>query len=205
MSGWLLLVLLIVAVAAGLWLLGVRGAMLKLSMAALLVGASGYAWQGRPSLGGASAPTAASTAAVPLTNARRAFYGQFAAHEHWMIISDSYARRGKKTEAANVLVNAVQSYPDDPSLWVGLGNALVEQAGVLTPPAELAYRRAAELSPGHPAPAFFYGLALLRSGDAAAAYLLWQEVLAGAPADASWRPLVEDAVAALQQPASPAP
>ena len=35
----------------------------------------------------------------------------------------------------------------------------------LTPPAELAFRRAAALNPAHPAPAFFYGLARARSGD----------------------------------------
>jgi cytochrome c-type biogenesis protein CcmH/NrfG len=29
---------------------------------------------------------------------------------------------------------------------------------------------------------------------------VWREVLADAPADASWRPLVEDAVAAVQAP-----
>ena len=44
-------------------------------------------------------------------------------------------------------------------------NALVDHARGLTPPAELAYQRAAELSPSYPAPHFFLGLALARSGD----------------------------------------
>ena len=70
----------------------------------------------------------------------------------------------------------------------------------LTPASEFAYRRAAELSPGYPAAPFFFGLALLRSGDRDAALAVWGEVLADAPADASWRPLVEDAVAAVREP-----
>ena len=72
--------------------------------------------------------------------------------------------------------------------------------GTLTPASELAFRRAQELTPDYPAPRFFYGLALARSGDSKAAIELWQQVLAEAPADASWRPVVQDALAALQGP-----
>ena len=63
-------------------------------------------------------------------------------------------------------------------MWVGLGNALVDHAGTLTPAGELAYRRAAELAPGHPAPRFFLGLALARSGDRAGAVAMWRQILA---------------------------
>ena len=96
--------------------------------------------------------------------------------------------------------NAVRRYPTDAHLWVGLGNALVDHAHGLTPPAELAYKRAAELSPGYPGPVFFYGLALARSGDPQAAVALWRKLLDSAPKDASWRPLVEQGVAALSRP-----
>ena len=71
---------------------------------------------------------------------------------------------------------------------------------MLTPASELAFRRANELAPNHPAPRFFYGLALARSGDAKNAVAIWREILAKAPADAGWRPFVEDAVAALEGP-----
>jgi len=102
----------------------------------------------------------------------------------------------------NILQNAVHRYPRSPHLWIGLGNALVDHAHGLTPPAELAYRRAAELSPGYPAPPFFYGLALARSGDRAGAVRLWKQILADAPRDASWRPLVEQGIAVLERSAS---
>jgi cytochrome c-type biogenesis protein CcmH/NrfG len=69
---------------------------------------------------------------------------------------------------------------------------------MLTPPAQFAYQRAAELAPGHPAPPFFLGLALARSGDRAGAVALWKQMLADAPAGAGWRRLVEGAIAALE-------
>jgi cytochrome c-type biogenesis protein CcmH len=201
-SAWLILVALIALSLAGFRLLRLRGAMLQLAAAALLVGASGYALQGRPGLAGSPRAAAASTDVIPLTGARNAFFGQFAASGHWLILSDSMARKGNTADAAGILRSAVREHPGDIALWIGLGNALVDHAGMLTPAAQLAYERAAELAPGHPAAALVFGRALARSGDRKAAVAIWREILAEAPADASWRPLVEDAVAALERPPS---
>lgn len=200
MSGWLALLLLLGASVAVLRLLGVRGAMLQLSGAALLFGAAGYAWHGRPGI--ESAPQAAEEgrAPVPLTNLRHSFFGKFGPTEHWLLISESYARRGRTREAAGVLESAVREHPGDPVLWVGLGNALADHSGMLTAASELAFRRANELAPDHPGPRFFYGLALARSGDAEDALAIWRQLLANSPANAGWRPAVEDAVAALEGP-----
>ncbi|HEU4704779.1 MAG TPA: tetratricopeptide repeat protein [Sphingomicrobium sp.] len=203
MSGWLILAALVALGLAAFRLLAVRGPMLKLAAAALLAGAAGYALQGRPGLAGSPSASAASRAAVPLTGARNAFFGEFTRSGHWLVMSDSMARKGKTADAAGLLRSAVREHPNDPALWVGLGNALVDHSGMLTPAAELAYRRAAELAPGHPAAPFFFGLALARSGDRAGAVAQWRRILADAPADASWRPLVEDALAALGSPPPP--
>ena len=197
MSGWVILAALIALSLAAFWLFGLRGAMLKLAAAALLLGASGYALQGRPGLPGSPRKTNASNEAIPLTAARHVFFGEFTGSEHWLLMSESLARRGNTADAAGILRSAVREHPGDPQLWIGLGNALVDHAGMLTPAAEFAYARADELAPGHPAPPFFLGLALARSGDRVAAVRIWKQLLAEAPADASWRPLVEDAVAAL--------
>ena len=110
------------------------------------------------------------------------------------------AHKGRTADAAGLLRSAVREHPDDAALWVGFGNALVDHAGVLTPAAELAYERAMKLAPGHPAAPFFFGVAMARSGDRAGAVAMWRRVLAEAPADASWRPLVEDSIAALDSP-----
>ncbi len=195
--GWLILLALIVASLALLWRLGVRGGLLAAGAAALLVGASGYALQGRPDLRGAPASGAGARDIFPLTDARHAFFGYFSPAESWLLMSEALARDGRSEEAVGILQNAVHRHPTDPQLWIGLGNALVDHARGLTPPAELAYQRADALVPGNPASAFFYGLALARSGDRKGALAMWQEILRTAPPNASWRPLVEQGVAAL--------
>lgn len=198
--GWLVLVLLLALAAAGLWLLRVRGAMLQACGAALMIGAAGYALQGRPGLPGSPADTALEHQVVPLTAARHAFFGNFSPEESWLTMSEALARSGDTEEAVGILQNAVGRYPQNAQLWIGLGNALVDHARGLTPPAELAYKRAEQVLPGHPAAPFFYGLAKARSGDTEGAVVLWKQILATAPANASWRPLVAGGVAALSSP-----
>ena len=200
MSGWLILAALVALGVGAFRLVGLRGPLLQLAAAALLVGSAGYALQGRPGLAGSPRAAAASREIVPLTGARNAFFGEFTRSGHWLLMSDSMARKGNTADAAGLLRSAVREHPNDPALWVGLGNALVDHSGMLTPAAELAYRRAAELAPRHPAAPFFYGLALARSGDRGNAVMLWRQILAEAPAEASWRPLVEDSIAALESP-----
>jgi cytochrome c-type biogenesis protein CcmH len=198
--GWLLLIFLLLVSFGALWCLGVRGGLLKAAAAALLLGSAGYALQGRPDLHGSPALGSEGRDVLPLTEARHAFFGNFTPAESWLRISEALARSGNTEDAVGILQNAVQRYPGDAQLWIGLGNALVDHAHGLTPPAELAYRRAAEVSPGYPGPPFFYGLALARSGDRQGAVAVWRDILTKAPPDASWRPLVEQGVAALSAP-----
>ena len=202
--GWAILLLLGAASLGLLWGKRVRGGLLTAGAAALFLGATGYALQGNPNV--PSAPAAANEGRdfFPLTDARHAFFGHFTPAETWLRMSEALARDGKSEDAVGILQNAVKRYPGDPQLWIGLGNALVDHGRGLTPPAELAYRRAAEMAPGHPAPLFFYGLAMARSGDRQDALMIWREILATAPKDAEWRPLVEQGVAALStQPSAP--
>lgn len=198
--GWLLLLLLIGLSLGILWLLGVRQAPLTASAAALLLAASGYASQGSPDVPGSPAAANEARDFFPLTEARHAFFGQFTAAEPWLRMSEALARDGQGEDAVNILQNAVRRYPGDPQLWIGLGNALVDHARGLTPPAELAYQRAAAAAPGHPGAPFFYGLALVRSGDRQDGVQIWKRILTKAPPNASWRPLVEQGVAALGAP-----
>ena len=125
------------------------------SAAALLLGATGYARQGSPDLPDARAQAGRGRDVFPLTDARHAFYGHFTPAESWLRMSEALARDGKSEDAVGILQNAVKKYPGDAQLWVGLGNALVDHARGMTPPAELAYRRAAQVSPGYPGPPFF--------------------------------------------------
>jgi len=200
MSGWITLALLAALAFATLRLLGLKGPLLQLGAAALLFGCAGYALQGRPGLAGSPRDAQMLEPPAPVTEIRHAFFGNFSGEESWLSISEGLARAGDTEDSVNVLQNAVRKYPADPQLWIGLGNALVDHAGVLTPASEYAYQRAAELAPGHPAPLFFMGLALARSGDRDGALAAWRQVLASAPAKAEWRPMVEQAIAALEAP-----
>ena len=202
--GWAILLLFGVASLGLLWVLRVRGGLLTAGAAVLFLGATGYAIQGNPNVPSAPAASTEGRDFFPLTDTRHAFFGHFTPAETWLRMSEALARDGKSEDAVGILQNAVKRYPGDPQLWSGLGNALVDHARGLTPPAELAYRRAAEMAPGHPAPLFFYGLAMARSGDRQDALMIWREILATAPKDAEWRPLVEQGVATLStQPSAP--
>ena len=204
MSGLLILALVALATLALLWALKLRGPLLTLAAAALAFGCAGYALQGRPGLGGSPRAAATRPPPVPLTATRKAMMGQFTAADTWMTISESYASRGKTQDAVSVMRSAIRARPTDYAMWVGLGNALADHGRTLTPAARFAFERAAELAPDHPAPRFFLGLALARSGQPKEALMLWREILADAPADASWRPFVEDGVIAVSGAAPPA-
>jgi len=200
--GWLILLLMIGLGLGSLRLLAVRGAAFTASAAALLLGGAGYALQGRPSLTGVPAQGFDSRDYFPLTQARHAFFGNFTPAEPWLRMSEALARDGQSADAVGILENAVKRYPGDAQLWIGLGNALVDHARGITPPAELAYKRAEETVPGHPAAPFFYGLALARSGDREDALRIWRDILAKAPPNVSWRPLVQQGVDTLSAPPS---
>lgn len=205
MSGFLSLGLLAVAAVALLWLMRLRGPMLTLAAAAILFGCAGYALQGNPGLVGQPRVTADRPPPLPLTGARQAMTGQFDYADTWLNMADSLAARGRTEDAAKLLHTQVARHPGDYKLWVGLGNALTDHARTITPASRMAFGRAAELAPNHPAPKFFLGLAEARSGNPEEAVRLWREVLANAPADASWRPIVEDGLLLMTVGATASP
>lgn len=190
--GFLWLGLIALLTLALLWQFRLRGPLLTMAAAAIAFGCAGYALQGSTDLAGSPRAEAGRTPPMPLTGARHALMGQFDYSDTWLNMADALASRGKTEDAARLLQAQVARHPNDYKLWVGLGNALTDHARTITPAARLAYARAAELAPGYPAPLFFLGLADARSGNSEEAVRLWREVLANAPADASWRPMVED-------------
>ena len=205
MTGSLIVVLLALGILVLLWLMKLRGSMLTLAGAAIAFGAAGYAAQGSPGLIGQPRAAAERPPPMPLTGARHAMTGQFDYADTWLNMADALASRGKTEDAARLLQAQVQRHPRDYKLWVGLGNALTDHARTITPAGRLAFERAAELAPGYPAPPFFLGLAEARSGNPEDAVRLWREILAGAPANASWRPIVEDGVLLMSGGTTAAP
>lgn len=190
--GFAWLALLAALTVALLWLLKLRGPMLTLAGAAVAFGCAGYSLQGSPGLPGTPRTSAERPPPMPLTGARQVLMGQFDYSDTWLNMADALASRGNTQDAVNLLRTQIARSPGDYKLWVGLGNALFDHSRTLSPAARYAYARAAQLAPGYPAPPFFLGLAEARSGNPDEAVRLWSQVLANAPANASWRPMVED-------------
>ncbi|WP_204349524.1 tetratricopeptide repeat protein, partial [Stenotrophomonas maltophilia] len=70
---------------------------------------------------------------------------------------------------------AVRQVPEDAALWTGFGLALAEYDGnQISPAAQFAFGKASALSPQHPGPPFFYGLALVRANRFAEARPWWE-------------------------------
>lgn len=188
---WVLILLIAVVV------LGVMIFVLKLprtgweiTAAALLFGISGYAMQGHPGQAGApQAPVENSKLAdATLLKERQQMGSAFGQGQSWLILADALTRQGQFGAASEVLRKAIAKSPNDADLWVALGNALVGHTdGVMTPAAQFAFQKAANIAPDHPGPPFFMGLALAQAGRLAEARTLWAALLARSPADAPYR------------------
>lgn len=168
--------------------------------ATLLFGLAGYALQGSP--GAPAAPGKVvrdeeGTSAL-MVEARRAFFDPDVLPSRQLITSDAYARRGDPARAAGFARSAIAENPGDAEAWTALGNALADHAnGELTPAALYAYGQAQRRAPGSPAPGYFLGLAMLRGGEPERTRAIWAELVANAPADAEWRPVMAERLARL--------
>ena len=201
--GWVVMLVLALATAAGLWRFVRRdlGALQFLG-AALLLALAGYAWQGRPALEGRPKPPPARQQLPDseFAKTREDMLGRFDTAARWLTIAEGYQRRGDTQSGAQVIRSALREHPNDADLWVGLGNALVVHGGgMMSPAAELAFRRAERIAPDHPGPRYFYGLALAQGGQFDEAERIWRELVAQAPPDAPHRAVIEEALLQLQR------
>ncbi|HEX8447028.1 MAG TPA: cytochrome C biogenesis protein [Sphingomonas sp.] len=191
MTGWLILIGLAAIVGGVLWQFGrfARGT-IELLGAALLLAIAGYAWQGSPGLAGR--PTAAredrQQPDTAFATMRDRMFEKFTGDAQVLETADAFHRQGLDSYAIGILKSALARRPRSADLWVGMGNALVSQAdGLVTPAAELAFARAATLSPRHPGPPFFLGMAYAQAGQLPEARAQWAGLLARTPPDAPWR------------------
>lgn len=198
---WVLIVLIAVAVFAALvFVLKLPRNAWEWTGAALLLGVAGYALQGNPGEPGAPKPPVENpgTADAALLAQRQAMGSAFGSGQSWLVVADGLSRQGQFGAAAQVLRTAVHQNPKDADLWVALGNALVGHGdGFISPAAQFAFQRAATISPTHPGPPFFMGLALAQSGRLAEARVIWARLLEQAPKDASYRTDLESRLARL--------
>jgi cytochrome c-type biogenesis protein CcmH len=174
---------------------------LELTAAAALLGVAGYAWLGSPTEPGTSieARDAPDKLDPDLVKSRQNMMGQFGTQAQWLDYADTMLRMGQTQMAVLAMRSGIRDNPRNPELWVGLGNALVAHGnGLVSPAARFAYNRAAQLSPNHPGPPFFLGVALAQEGKTDEAATMWRALLARSPQNAPWRADLENRLASIE-------
>ena len=123
----------------------------------------------------------------------------------WTVLAPVLARLGRYDDAVRAYRNAITYAGDSAERRSDLGEALAGAAGgVVTAEAKAEFERAVAQSAGEPKASYFLGLAAEQDGRQADAAAIWRGMLAKAPADAPWRPLIEAALARVGDPAAPA-
>ncbi|WP_420383587.1 tetratricopeptide repeat protein [Novosphingobium sp.] len=174
----------------------------EITGAALLFGLAGYAVQGHPGVPGV--PKAAvenqRIADATMLQMRQQMGARFSENQSWLLVADALVRQGQFRASADFLSHAVSLHPNDPDLWVALGNSLTGHSdGTITPAAKYAFDRAARINPAHPGPPFFEGMALVQSGHLAQGRAMWADLLKRSPPDAAFHADLAARLARLDQ------
>ena len=170
-----------------------------------------YLSVGSPQLG--DTPLAARSRAVDANQPLDNLVAQVEAHleknptdgRGWSVLAPVLVRLGRYEEAIRAQRNSITYNGDSAERRSDLGEALSASAnGVVTSEAKAEFERAVALNADEPKAGYFLGLAAEQDGRNADAASIWRALLARAPADASWRPLVQAALARVGGPAVPA-
>ena len=202
MTGWVSLgILAILSFGALLAISRLKGGLWQIAAAAILLGMTGYALQGRPSLPSSPAKFLGGSedAAVQLVEMRAEMDQSFGGAKRWLVTADSFAKQGDYKLSASYIQAGLKQNPDDPDLWSALGlQLMLASQGQMSPPAQLAFDKAREIRPNYPAPYYFAGLSRLFGGDLDSAILLWEKALTLATPKAKWKPRLESQLKAAK-------
>ena len=123
----------------------------------------------------------------------------------WSVLAPVLARLGRYDQAAKAYRNSITYNGDSAERRADLGEAIAGAAGgVVTAEAKAEFERAIALSADDAKANYFLGLAAEQDGRSSEAASIWRAMLAKAPADAPWRPLVRAALARVGGTAAPA-
>jgi cytochrome c-type biogenesis protein CcmH len=123
----------------------------------------------------------------------------------WTVLAPVLARLGRWDDAVGAYRNSITYAGDSAERRSDLGEALAAAAGgVVTAEAKAEFERALAQNADEPRANYYLGLAAEQDGRQADAATIWRAMLAKAPADAAWRPLVEAALTRVGGPAAPA-
>jgi cytochrome c-type biogenesis protein CcmH len=123
----------------------------------------------------------------------------------WTVLAPVLARLGRYDDAVRAYRNAIAYAGDGAERRADLGEVLAGAAGgVVTAEAKAEFERAVAQNADEPKARYFLGLAAEQDGRQADAAAIWRGMLAKAPADAPWRPLIEAALVRVGAPVAPA-
>ena len=113
----------------------------------------------------------------------------------WSILAPVLARLGRMDDAVHAFRNSITYNGENATRRADLGEALVAAAsGVVTGEAKTEFERAVALNADDVKANYFLGLAAEQDGHAADAASIWRAMLAKAPPNAPWRPLIQAAL-----------
>jgi cytochrome c-type biogenesis protein CcmH len=118
----------------------------------------------------------------------------------WEVLAPVYLQLGREADAVRAWRNALRLLGATPERLGNFGEALVmAMDGVVSYEARQAFEAALAAAPGSPLPRFYLAMAAEQDGDWHGATMRWRELVADAPADASWRPTAEQRLAAAER------
>ena len=122
----------------------------------------------------------------------------------WNVLAPVLVRLGRYDDAIRALRNSITYNGDSAERRSDLGEALMASAnGVVTSEAKAEFERALAQNADEPKAGYFLGLAAEQDGRSSDAAAIWRAMLAKAPADAPWRPMVQAALVRVGGPAAP--
>lgn len=114
----------------------------------------------------------------------------------WNVLAPVLARLGRFDDAVRAYRNSLTYNGESSERRADLGEAISAAAGgVVTAEAKTEFERAHGLNADDPKANYFLGLAAEQDGRKDDAATIWRALLAKAPADAPWRPLVQSSLA----------
>ena len=114
----------------------------------------------------------------------------------WEVLAPVLFKIGRYDDAVRAWRNSIQYNGETASRRADLGEAMAAAAGgVVTNEAKSELERAVALDGGEVKARYLVGLAAEQDGRKADAANIWRGMLSNAPADAPWRPLVQQALA----------
>jgi cytochrome c-type biogenesis protein CcmH len=124
----------------------------------------------------------------------------------WSVLAPVLERLGRYDDAVRAYQNSITYNGENAERRADLGAVMAAAAGgVVTSEARAEFERAVALNADDAKASYFLGLAAEQDGRAAQAASIWRAMLAKAPSDAPWRPLVQEALTRVGGSPAPGP